>query len=355
MTLEGSDVPMDALDYARGLMAQVEAHPNDYAALNAVRDVLTRMDEVAAEAPISHTTWAEHPETPPPRSWLVQEWLPAGRVALLTGPGGVGKSRLVLQLAAGVASGGGQADEWIEAPDMDTLRLGQASSTDGDCVVYASWEDEPEEIYRRLAQVSGDGAPWVTPTLLQNLHLVDMAGLGPIWAPGTGRHISTIAAITNAGQRLRRHCEERGARLLILDPLAAAYAGDENARGLVRAFVADWDAWGRANDCAVILVAHPPKSGATFAGSTDWQGAVRAMWTLVKEKRGSHAKGDDDQSLAWKLSLEKSNYGPEQPSLHLEWDTVGGGLRWQVMGKWTQDTTVLGTNGNGQGRYDFFE
>ena len=353
MTLDGDQVPMDALDHARALMAGIEAHPNDRAALDAVRDVLTRMDEVAAEAPIPWTTWAEHPDPPSPRRWLVRDWLPAGRVALLTGPGGVGKSRLVLQLAAGIASGGGQGDAWIDTPDTDTLRLGAASRSEGDCVVYASWEDEPEEIYRRLAQVSGDGAPWVTPDRLRGLHLVDMAGMGPIWAPDAGRHISTIAAITPAGQRLRRHCEENAARLLILDPLAAAYAGDENARGLVRAFVADWDAWGRANDCAVILVAHPPKSGATFAGSTDWQGAVRAMWMLVKDKRG--AKTGDDNLLTWKLSLEKSNYGPEQEPLHLGWDTAGGGLRWQALGLWKDDGAALGTNGAGRGRHDFFE
>ena len=353
MTLDGNQVPLDALDHARALMAEIEAHPHDRAALDALRDVLTRMDQVADEAPIPWTTWAEHPEPPPPRRWLVRDWLPAGRVALLTGPGGVGKSRLVLQLAAGIASGGGQGDAWIDTPDTDTLRLGLASSAEGECVVYASWEDEPEEIYRRLAQLSGDAAPWVAPDRLQHLHMVDMAGMGPIWAPATGRHISTIAAITPAGQRLRRHCEEQGARLLILDPLAAAYAGDENARGLVRAFVSDWDAWGRANDCAVILVAHPPKSGATFAGSTDWQGAVRAMWMLVKEKRG--AKTGDDSTLTWKLSLEKSNYGPEQEALHLGWDTSGSGLRWQVLGRWNENGVNPVVNGTGKGRYDFFE
>ena len=109
MTLDGDQVPMDALDHARALMAGIEAHPNDRDALDAVRDVLTRMDGVATEAPIPWTTWAEHPDPPSARRWLVRDWLPAGRVALLTGPGGVGKSRLVLQLAAGIASGGDRA------------------------------------------------------------------------------------------------------------------------------------------------------------------------------------------------------------------------------------------------------
>ena len=210
MTLDGNQVPMDALDHARALMAGIEAHPNDRAALDAVRDVLTRMDEVAAEAPIPWTTWAEHPDPPPQRRWLVRDWLPAGRVALLTGPGGVGKSRLVLQLAAGIASGGGQGDAWIDTPDTDTLRLGSASRSEGDCVVYASWEDEPEEIYRRLAQVSGDGAPWVTPDRLRDLHLVDMAGMGPIW--GAGRRTPHIDHRRDHPGRAEAPAPLRGAR-----------------------------------------------------------------------------------------------------------------------------------------------
>ena len=51
MTLDGDQVPMDALDHARALMAGIEAHPNDRAALDAVRDVLTRMDESGRRGP----------------------------------------------------------------------------------------------------------------------------------------------------------------------------------------------------------------------------------------------------------------------------------------------------------------
>ena len=145
-----------------------------------------------------------------------------------------------------------------------------------------------------------------------------------------------MATITEAGQELRRDCEELGARLLVLDPLAAAYAGDENARGLVRAFVSDWDAWGRANDCAVQLVAHPPKSGSFYAGSTDWQGAVRSMWDLSRNQRGKKppSRGEDNRPFEWRLSCEKSNYGLKPEPLHLNWDTSSEGLRWQVTGAW---------------------
>ena len=213
------------------------------------------------------------------------------------------------------------------------MRLGNAVPTNGASVVFASWEDEPEEFYRRLHQLSGQAAPWVTPERLQGLRIVNLVGEGPIWAPEPGRHISTMAAITATGERLRRLCEQEDARLLVVDPLAAAYASDENARGLVRAFVSHWDAWGQANNCTVLMLAHPPKSaGVNYAGSTDWQGSARALWTL----RADYGKSLDAGPTIWKLEFVKGNYGPRPEPLQLRWDTGGVGLRWEVVGEGRQ-------------------
>ena len=81
---------------------------------------------VSSRQPIETTTWAELPE-PPPREWLVKNWLPTGCVTMLSGRGGFGKSRLALQLAAGVASGGDavgrQPNVWIKGPDQRQLLL----------------------------------------------------------------------------------------------------------------------------------------------------------------------------------------------------------------------------------------
>ena len=284
-------------------------------------ETLSRAIEMAT--PLRVATWGNTP--PEPRQWLIDEKLPAGRVTLFTGEGGAGKSRLMLQLAVGVASGGDDR-QWIASPSP-IMRLGNAVPRDGANVVFASWEDEPEEFYRRLHQISGNAAPWVKPERLQTLHIVNLVGEGPVWAPQQGRHISTMAELTVTGERLRSLCEQLDARLLVLDPLAAAYAADENARGLVRAFVSHWDAWAQANNCTVLILAHPPKSaGTSYSGSTDWQGAVRALWTLQAEID----KDPHPVPTIWHLAFVKGNYGPRPKPLQLRWDT-GGGLRWQVV------------------------
>ena len=292
-------------------------------------ETLARAIETAT--PLRVATWGNGP--PEPRQWLIDDKLPAGRVTLLTGEGGAGKSRLMLQMGAGVASGGDNG-VWISSPSP-VLRLGNAVPPDGASVVFASWEDEPAEFYRRLHQISGNAAPWVKPERLENLHIVNLVGEGPVWAPPQGRHISTMAELTVTGERLRRLCEQEDARLLVLDPLAAAYAADENARGLVRAFVSHWDAWAQATRCAVMILAHPPKSaGLAYAGSTDWQGAVRALWALQPET----SKTEDPAPRTWKLEFIKGNYGPKPEPLTLTWDTSNGGLRWKITG--TNQTTT---------------
>lgn len=285
-------------------------------------DAIFRAVERAKPTRVS--TWGQDP--PQPRRWLVQDWLPAGRVAMLTGEGGAGKSRLVLQLAAGIASGGDRG-KWIQGP-RGVLNLGRQIPDEGATVVFASWEDEPEEFDRRLFQISGNAAPWVTPNRLTKLLRANMMGEGPVWAPPQGSHIASMAELTDTGTRLRRLCEQSDARLLIMDPLAAAYASQENTRGLVRAFVSHWDDWSQSNNCTTLLLAHPPKSTAfNYAGSTDWLGAVRALWTLQRSDRD---KSDNRGQSLWKLESVKGNYRGTGESVELGWDVAGDQVRWQV-------------------------
>ena len=142
-----------------------------------------------------------------------------------------------------------------------------------------------------------------------------------------------MGTLTRAGAQLRAYCELHKARLLIIDPLAAAYACNENDRGLVRAFMASWDAWARGIGCTVLLVAHPPKSNASYSGSTDWHAAARAVWTLdVQETGTGETKGSSGKSKKTEpapapcLKCLKQSYGRTPDALWLESD----GGPWRV-------------------------
>ena len=291
----------DALELLGALRGCLAAYPNDQLAREELRSLVREMDGAALDRPIELKTW-NTTEPPSSRRWLVNGWLPAGRVTLLVGQGGVGKSRLAIQLAAGIASGGRRAEEaahsnevdsWIETSSSDALKLGNAVEPWGSPIVYASWEDEWDEFRRRLSGLSGAPAPWVTPERLSHLHFADMNEHSALWVPRANRrsYTDTMGETTLAGHELRRLCREEGARLLIVDPSAAAYGCDENNRTAVRAFLSDLDAWARENDCAILILSHPSKGGADYSGSSDWQAGVRSMWTLRKEKIGPAPTG----------------------------------------------------------------
>ena len=233
-----------------------------------------------------------------PREWICEGWLNY-RLTLFTGHGGTGKSQLALQLAAAVSSK--VRCNWIPLdPGASDAVLTISSSSP---VLVASWEDEYDEVHRRLSSIA-KVLPWAASDQIENrLHFADLADHGPLWD----------AKLTGVGERLQATANDVGARLLIIDPRAAAYAGDENHRAQVRAFISHWDRWARDNRCAVLLIDHLPKyattdgsymlrGGATYAGSTDWHNASRCVWNI------------DEKYL---LRCDKSNYGDTPPPVRL--------------------------------------
>lgn len=264
--------------------------------------------------------WAD--EEPPDREWIIKDWLPCGRAALLTGKGGLGKSRLALQLACSIASA---TPHVITSPNpggrflaLDTDFCGGKDSDH--TVVYATWEDEKDEFSRRLFWgrknfTDKNGTPLLPLPNKGRLVGHDFAGKGNLWAPGTkgSTHIATQATITHAGEWLLEDASERKARLLIIDSLAAAYGSDENSRAHVRAFMSYFDRWGMENNCAVLFVAHPPKTGGEYSGSTDWHAAARAGWMLQTKEFQPKPKGNKKQPKRAAAHLSKIKYSYSKP------------------------------------------
>ena len=165
-------------------------------------------------------------------------------------------------------------------------------------VMYVSWEDTIAGFLRRLPDsFRPDSENIIEHETEENLYVAE-AGIGSLWHPGGGsQHIATTVTIAPFGEWLVEAIKIRKPKLVIIDPVAAAYLGSENDRSLVRKFLTYWREVAKDNDCAILIVAHPAKSqDSEYSGSTDWVNGVRFAWSLsaeaipMKDPRQSYSK-----------------------------------------------------------------
>ena len=255
----------------------------------------------------------------PDRKWLIENWLPADSVTLLAGLGGLGKSRLAWQLCYSLAS---SIHEWLGK--RENASIADIAIREPVPVLYISWEDDQHELARRLpTRIKQDAVGYLEDRL--HAKIVQKA----IWEPDpTGsKHTSTLGVLTDLGRMIDDYAAQIGAALVVLDPLAAAYALNENDRALVRAFLSDRQAACRRDGYALIILSHPPKNEAAYSGSTDWWNGVRTVWTLgleetpaSKQARAAVAKNKPEPILGMALDRPKSNYGKPTETIWLASD-----------------------------------
>jgi len=266
------------------------------------------------------------------REWLIPAWLPAGRIGMFSGKGGKGKTWMMLQMAKAMASGGG---EWLGRPDP--AKQGPMAIKSG-VVVFSSWEDEPAEFKRRLEMMDkAERRPAEAPRHLfermqdpkrgkSRFIFLDMARRGPVWGVPERTLYNQRAELLPAGKIVRKLCEQRGARLLILDSLGYAYGPDDSGNEGVAQFLADWDAWGRDNNCAVLLIHHPAKNTGkgepAYRGASSWDAHARFRWELGDVEGG-------DSKLAGRIGNEKSSYAMKPDPVYLE-RSQASGWAWKV-------------------------
>ena len=260
------------------------------------------------------------------REWLIPNWLPANTATMFTGDGGAGKSWLTLQAVCQIASGFKNAFLDPEFPIPSEADDSIAPKH----VIFATYEDEPAEIKRRI-QALASGMNWIAEsleTIKQHLHIVDMRGIGSVWGPGIGKHIANTGDLLFAGEAIRTICEERNAKLLVMDPLSGAFGGNENDRTAVYDFVSSFRGWGDAAKCALLVIGHLPKGAegraAGFSGSTAWEASARSMWMLSKkEEKPDKDEEDEEEKAYWILEHTKGNYAALQPEVFLAKETAG--------------------------------
>lgn len=212
----------------------------------------------------------------PERDWAVPDLVPMGALSILTGDSGVGKSMISAQLARAIVLG--------------ESFLGRKVNPGP--VVIASFEDDTNEILRRFQRMGS--VPPAPPLVI--LGAENLGHRGPmVRATGSGAPEPTALH-----GEIRGICAAVRPRLVVIDPLACAFAGDENDRAQASATIAILRAV--APDAAVLLITHASVAGLADArggsGSTGWRAAARAQLNL-SGGRGGH-----------KLSVVKANYGP---------------------------------------------
>ena len=235
----------------------------------------------------------------PSREWLVEGLIPTRVVTSLYGDGGAGKSLLALQLAAAVATG----RKW----------LGQDVS--GGNVIFISAEDDEEELHRRLAHiVHAEGGDFSELNRLTMRSLAGEDALLATLAKSTGV-IMPSPLFTELDRRLR----DEKPKLLVLDTLADLFPGDENNRAQVTQFVGLLIGLAIRHECAVLLLAHPSRSGMSSGsgdgGSTAWHGKVRSRLYMQRVVQEGY-EPDPDVRI---LTNKKLNYGRTGTEITLTW------------------------------------
>lgn len=200
----------------------------------------------------------------PPRPWIIPGVMLAGYTHMLVAPGGSGKSLFTLQLAITLATGEG----WGGMLPRRKCRA-----------LVINVEDDLHEQRRRLAaarrvmdkDVGG---------LRGMIHLAEDPESIIVARADPNRKTVVSTPVVDV---LRRYIIDNGIDVLIVDPFAETFEGDENSNSEVKWAMRIWrDEIARATGCAVYLVHHTTKGNENGAGNAD---IVRGAGAIVNSTR----------------------------------------------------------------------
>lgn len=241
-------------------------------------------------------------ETPPPREWLIDEFLPSGVVGVVASRGGVGKSMLLLNLALCVATG----NPFL---GMETKKTGK--------VVYLSAEDDRDEMRRRLFNLAS-GLEFVDQLdfdqVSENLYLFDLVAHGVKFTRQEG---GAIHIDTKSVGRLRKALAELGdVVLIVIDTYSRFNGGEENNNGHSAEFVNACELIRKDTGANLLVAAHVTKASAhgSSLSANDVAGGGRltdaARWMAGLRRYldiGENVSPEDMNHV--ELRIGKSNYG----------------------------------------------
>lgn len=258
----------------------------------------TRSDDTDTLPLIDPRSWYGKPI--PEREWFVSDLIPARTVTNLSGEGGSGKTEIACQLIACSSLG----VPWFGLPVAP-----------GPCLYFGA-EDEEAELHRRLARIVEHAGKSLDD--LEDIRVVPLAHRDATLAAPSGLGGRGRLQPTALFKALLTEAAAFRPKLIVLDPAADVFGGDEIKRAEVREFIALLRAMAISLDCSVLLLSHPSltgiNSGTGTSGSTAWSNSVRSRLYLEVPR----TNGEPD-STARILKVMKSNYGPTGLKIKLRW------------------------------------
>ena len=219
--------------------------------------------------------------------WLWYPYIPYGKLTIIHGDGGEGKTTLILRLAALLSRG-----EKLPCDDTEREPIK---------VIYQTAEDGlGDTIKPRLLAGNAD---------CSQIKVID----------------ESEAALTMLDERVEKAIAETGARVMILDPMQA-YIGakvDMNRANEVRAILSQLGRIADKYRCAIILVGHlnkaqGNKSNYRGLGSIDFQAAARSVLVVGRVK---------DKPEIRVVAHQKSSLAPEGKPIAFELSEANG-FKW---------------------------
>jgi len=264
-----------------------------------LRAAATRAHEASPPAAAIDADWTDAAsladQAPPPRQWVVTNWIPRRAVTLLSGDGGVGKSLLCLQLCVATASGG----SWL------------GLETEPGPAVALFCEDDADEVHRRLVDVSAAA----------DVEIATLGGFSFCCPPAVD--VSLFSEHDAIAAQRWRSLLERLMRMqprpvvIVIDAAADVFDANESDRAKVRRFLRMLRGLALELDAAVVLISHPSRAGLAardlLSGSTAWGNSVRSRLTFDAPKRALPDLRE--------LQRVKGNYAARgEGSIMLRWD-----------------------------------
>ena len=217
--------------------------------------------------------------TPNPVHWLWPGWLALGKLAILAGAPGTGKTTIAVNMAATVTTG----THW---PDG-------TRSPAGDVLIWSGEDDPSDTLLPRLIAAGADKRR--------------VCFVGDVLEDGLKRPFDPA---TDTAKLLRKAKELPALRLIIVDPVVSAVAGDSHKNTEVRRALQPLVDFAAHSGAALLGITHFSKGGQgqdpsqRVTGSIAFTAVARVVLVAAKTK-------DDEGTEKRILARSKSNLGPD--------------------------------------------